>query len=484
VYLYSDNKITIEGSTDLAFTEDVFKRFAAYDWHVQRVEGDDLKGIEKAIANAKKEKNKPSIILVRTHIGCCSPNKQDTADVHGSPLGEEELKLTKEKLGWPDKKFYIPKEALYHMRKAVPGGKKDESAWKTLFSRYVKKYPALSEKWSAFSSGKLPEGWEALLPVFKPTDGPIATRSASGKVLNAIADTFPNLIGGSADLAPSNNTHLKKYSDFGPEKAGRNIHFGVREHAMAAALNGMALSRMLIPYGGTFLVFSDYMRPAIRLAALIGTHVIYVFTHDSIGLGEDGPTHQPIGHLTSLRAMPHLNVIRPADANETAEAWKVALKDSDRPHALILSRQNLPVIDRKKHASAAGLSKGGYILSDSKGTPDIILLSSGAEVHLILAAAEILRKSGTNVRVVNMACFELFESQPAAYKNRVLPPKVEKRVAVEAGATLSWYRYVGIKGEVIGIDRFGASAPAKVLFEKFGFSIDNIVNQSKKLLKK
>jgi len=484
VYLYSDNKITIEGSTDLAFTEDVFKRFAAYDWHVQRVEGDDLKGIEKAIANAKKEKNKPSIILVRTHIGCCSPNKQDTADVHGSPLGEEELKLTKEKLGWPDKKFYIPKEALYHMRKAVPGGKKNESAWKTLFSRYVKKYPALSEKWSAFSSGKLPEGWEALLPVFKPTDGPIATRSASGKVLNAIADALPNLIGGSADLAPSNNTHLKKYSDFGPEKAGRNIHFGVREHAMAAALNGMALSRMLIPYGGTFLVFSDYMRPAIRLAALIGTHVIYVFTHDSIGLGEDGPTHQPIGHLTSLRAMPHLNVIRPADANETAEAWKVALKDSDRPHALILSRQNLPVIDRKKHASAAGLSKGGYILSDSKGTPDIILLSSGAEVHLILAAAEILRKSGTNVRVVNMACFELFESQPAAYKNRVLPPEVEKRVAVEAGATLSWYRYVGIKGEVIGIDRFGASAPAKVLFEKFGFSIDNIVNQSKKLLKK
>ncbi|MBS1115613.1 MAG: cbbT [Nitrospirae bacterium] len=484
VYLYSDNKITIEGSTDLAFTEDVFKRFAAYDWHVQRVEGDDLKGIEKAIANAKKEKNKPSIILVRTHIGCCSPNKQDTADVHGSPLGEEELKLTKEKLGWPDKKFYIPKEALYHMRKAVPGGKKDESAWKTLFSRYVKKYPALAEKWSAFSSGKLPEGWEALLPVFKPTDGPIATRSASGKVLNAIADALPNLIGGSADLAPSNNTHLKKYSDFGPEKAGRNIHFGVREHAMAAALNGMALSRMLIPYGGTFLVFSDYMRPAIRLAALIGTHVIYVFTHDSIGLGEDGPTHQPIGHLTSLRAMPHLNVIRPADANETAEAWKVALKDSDRPHALILSRQNLPVIDRKKHASAAGLSKGGYILSDSKGTPDIILLSSGAEVHLILAAAEILRKSGTNVRVVNMACFELFESQPAAYKNRVLPPEVEKRVAVEAGATLSWYRYVGIKGEVIGIDRFGASAPAKVLFEKFGFSIDNIVNQSKKLLKK
>jgi transketolase len=483
VYLYSDNKITIEGSTGLAFTEDVFRRFEAYDWHVQRVEGNDLKGIEKAISNAKKEKNKPSIIIARTHIGCCSPHKQDTADAHGSPLGEEELKLTKEVLGWPNKKFYVPAEALNHMRKAVQSGKKAETAWNALFSRYSKKYPELAEKWRVFSSGKLPEGWESLLPVFKPADGAIATRSASGKVLNAIADALPNLIGGSADLAPSNNTHLKKYQDFGTAKAGRNIHFGVREHAMAAALNGMALSKMLVPYGGTFLVFSDYMRPAIRLAALIRTHVIYVFTHDSIGLGEDGPTHQPIGHLTSLRAMPHLNVIRPADANETAEAWKVALKDQDRPHALVLSRQNLPVIDRKEHASAEGVAKGGYVLSDSKGIPDIILLSSGAEVHLALGAAEILRKSGTKVRVVNMACFELFESQPLAYKNRVLPPAVEKRLAVEAGATLSWYKYVGLKGEVIGIDRFGASAPAKVLFEKFGFSVDNVVKQSQKLLK-
>jgi transketolase len=484
VYLYSDNKITIEGSTDLAFTEDVFRRFEAYDWHVQRVEGNDLKGIEKAIASAKKEKNKPSIILVRTHIGCCSPHKQDTAEAHGSPLGEEELKLTKEKLGWPDRKFFVPKEALGHMRKAIQSGKKAETAWNALFSRYSKKYPELAKKWQAFSSGKLPEGWESLLPVFKPADGAIATRSASGKVLNAIADALPNLIGGSADLAPSNNTHLKKYADFGAAKAGRNIHFGVREHAMAAALNGMALSNMLLPYGGTFLVFSDYMRPAIRLAALIGTHVIYVFTHDSIGLGEDGPTHQPIAHLTSLRALPHINVIRPADANETAEAWKVALKDSGRPHALVLSRQNLPVIDRKKHASAEGLAKGGYVLLDSKGTPDLILLASGAEVHLALGAAEILGKSGAKVRVVNMACFELFESQPAAYKNRVLPPAVEKRVAVEAGASLSWYKYVGLKGEVIGIDHFGASAPAKVLFEKFGFSVDNVVKQSQKLLKK
>lgn len=483
VYLYSDNKITIEGSTDISFTEDVAKRFEAYDWHVQHVEGDDLKGIEKAIGNAKKEKNKPSIILVRTHIGCCSPNKQDTADVHGSPLGEEELTLTKAKLGWPDRKFFIPKEALNHMRKAVRRGSEAETSWKALFSRYSKKYPELAKKWQAFSSGKLPEGWEALLPVFTPANGAIATRSASGKVLNAIAGALPNLIGGSADLAPSNNTHLKKYADFGTTKGGRNIHFGVREHAMAAALNGMALSRMLLPYGGTFLVFSDYMRPAIRLAALMGTHVIYVFTHDSIGLGEDGPTHQPIGHLTSLRAMPHLNVIRPADASETAEAWKVALKDSSRPHALVLSRQNLPVIDRKKYSPAEGLAQGGYVLSDSKGSPDIILLSSGAEVHLVLAAAEVLRNSGIKVRVVNMACFELFDRQPQNYKNRVLPPNVEKRIAVEAGATLSWHKYVGLRGEVIGIDRFGASAPAKVLFEKFGFSVDNIVKQSQKLLK-
>jgi transketolase len=484
IYLYSDNKITIEGSTDITFTEDVAKRFEAYNWHVQRVAGDDLKGIEKAIATAKKEKNKPSIILVRTHIGFGSPHKHDTADVHGSPLGEEELRLTKENLGWPDRKFYIPKEALNHMRKAVQNGKKAESAWNTLFSGYRKKHAALAEKWNAFSERKLPEGWEKLLPVFKPADGSVATRSASGKVLNSIADAFPNLIGGSADLAPSNNTYLKKYPDFGKTKGGRNIHFGVREHTMGAVLNGIALSRMLIPYGGTFLIFSDYMRPAIRVSALMGVHVIYVLTHDSVGLGEDGPTHQPIEHLTSLRAMPRLNIIRPADANETAEAWKVALKDTSKPHALILSRQNLPVIDRKKHSPASGLAKGGYILSDSKGTPDIILLASGSEVHITLAAAEILRKSGTNARVVNIASFELFESQPAAYKNRVLPPAVEKRIAVEAGSTLGWYKYAGLKGKVIGIDRFGASAPAKVIFNKLGLTVDNIVIQAKNILKK
>ncbi len=484
IYLYSDNKISIEGSTDLTFTEDVAKRFAAYAWHVQRVDGADLKGIEKAIANARKEKSRPSIILVRTHIGFGSPHKQDTAEAHGSPLGEEELKLTKRNLGWPLKKFSIPADALRHMRTAVQNGKKDESAWTAIFRNYAKKYPDLAKTWNMMISGTLPEGWEKLLPAFKPEDGSMATRSASGKVLNAIADALPQLIGGSADLAPSNNTLLKKYADFGAVKGGRNIHFGVREHAMGAILNGMALSRMLIPYGGTFLVFSDYMRPAIRLAALMETHAIYVFTHDSIGLGEDGPTHQPIGHLSSLRAMPHLYVIRPADANETAVAWKVALCDPKRPHALVLSRQNLPVLDRKRYGSAEGVAKGGYILLDCNGTPEIILLSSGAEIHPTLAVAEELQKSGVKTRVVNMASFELFDQQPEAYRKKVLPPDVEKRLAVEAAATQSWYKHVGLKGDVIGIDRFGASAPAKVLFEQFGFTKEHIAARAKKLLKR
>ena len=484
IYLYSDNKISIEGSTDLTFTEDVAKRFDAYGWHVQSVDGADLRGIEKTIAAAKKEKFRPSIILVRTHIGFGSPHKQDTAEAHGSPLGEEELKLTKQNLGWPLKKFHIPAEALSHMRKAIQKGRKDESTWTAMFRNYAKKYPVLAKTWDMLISGKLPDGWEKLLPVFKPEDGSIATRSASGKVLNALADALPQLIGGSADLAPSNNTYLKKYPDFGIAKGGRNIHFGVREHAMGAILNGMALSKMLVPYGGTFLVFSDYMRPAIRLAALMETHAIYVFTHDSIGLGEDGPTHQPIGHLSSLRAMPHLYVIRPADANETAVAWKIAITDPKRPHALVLSRQNLPVLDRKRYGSAEAVEKGGYILLDCKGTPDIILLSSGAEIHPTLAAAEELQKDGVKVRVVNMVSFELFDQQPEIYRKKVLPYAVEKRLSVEASATQSWYKYIGLKGDAIGMDRFGASAPAKVLFEKFGFTKENIAARARHLLKR
>ena len=484
VYLYSDNKITIEGPTAIAFTEDVGKRFDAYGWQVINADGSDLRQIEKAIRDSKKEKNRPSLIIVRTHIGFGSPNKQDAADVHGSPLGEAELTLTKEKLGWPQKKFYVPAPALSHMRKALPQGRAAESSWKSLMGRYSRKHPELAEKWEILSGNSLPDRWEKLVPVFRPEDGSVATRSASGKVLNALADILPQLVGGSADLAPSNNTHLKKYADFGMVKNGRNIHFGVREHAMGAIMNGMALSKMLMPYGGTFLVFSDYMRPAIRLAALMETHAIYVFTHDSIGLGEDGPTHQPIEHLSSLRAMPHLYVIRPADANETAVAWKIAIRDPKRPHALILSRQNLPVLDRKKYASAEGAAKGGYVLLDCKGTPDIILLSSGAEIHPTLAAAEELQKTGIKARLVNMVSFELFEQQTEAYKNGVLPLKVEKRLAVEAAATESWHKYVGLRGDVIGMDRFGASAPAKVLFEKFGFTRENIVARAKRLIRK
>ncbi len=485
VYLYSDNKITIEGPTDITFTEDVAKRFTAYGWQVLQAGGNDINQIEDAIKKAKKEKDRPSLIMVRTNIGFGSPNKQDTPDVHGSPLGEEELCLTKKNLCCPpNTKFCIPGAVAVHLKGAVKKGKISETAWNALMKRYSKKYPELAKEWATLSGKKLPEGWEKLLPVFSPSDGAVATRSASGKVLNAIAGALPQLIGGSADLAPSNNTYLKKYPDLGNEKRGRNIHFGVREHAMGAALNGMALSGMLIPYGGTFFVFADYMKPAIRLSSLMKQHVIYVLTHDSIGLGEDGPTHQPIEQLTALRAMPHLSVIRPADANETAVAWKAAITDKARPHALILSRQNLPVLDRQKYPAAEGLLKGGYVLSDSKGVPDIILLSSGSEIHLVLAVAESLRKDGLKTRVVNMACFEFFDAQPEAYRNKVLPPSVEARLAVEAGATLSWHKYVGLKGDIMGLDRFGASAPAKVLFEKFGFTTESIAGRAKRLLKR
>jgi transketolase len=485
IYLYSDNKITIEGSTDLSFTENVQKRFQAYGWHTERVDGYDLKAMEQAIRKAKKEKDRPSLILARTRLGYGCPGKQDCASAHGAPLGTEELGLVKRVFGFPQKHFHVPREALAHMRKAVEKGRAMESKWKELFNGYRgyrKKHPELAERWDELTSGRLPKGWAKNLPVFHPSDGPMATRSASGKVLNALADVLPQLVGGSADLAPSNNTLLKKYRDFSPNGAGRNIHFGVREHAMGAVLNGMALSGMLIPYGGTFLVFSDYLRPAERLAAIMAVRVVYVFTHDSIGVGEDGPTHQPVEHLNSLRTIPGLTVIRPADANETAEAWRLAIEHTKGPVALILSRQNLPVIDRDIYAPSQALRKGAYVVSDSKGRPEVILLSSGSEVHLCLEAAEVLRKEGRRVRVVNMASFELFEGQPEAYRNEVLPPDMEKRLAVEAGSTLGWYKYVGLKGSVLGIDRFGASAPGKVLFEKFGFTVENVVKQARGLL--
>ncbi len=485
IYLYSDNRITIEGSTDLTFTEDVEKRFLAYGWHVQRVDGNDLKQIAKAIKAARKEKKQPSLIIARTRIAFGSPNKQDTAESHGAPLGEEEVKLTKKNLGWPpNRRFYVPREALKHMRKAIDRGKAEEKKWKTLLKKYKKAYPELYKKWIEFTEGILPEGWDKDLPTFTPSDGAIATRSASGKVLNELADRLHNLIGGSADLAPSNNTYLKKYADFGVKKGGRNLHFGVREHAMGAALNGMALNGGLIPYGGTFLIFSDYMRPSIRLAAMMHQHVIYVFTHDSIGLGEDGPTHQPVEQLPSLRLIPNFTEIRPADANETREAWKIAIQHKHGPVALILTRQKLPVIDRKKYASEKGIHKGAYIIADTKGKPDIILLASGSEVHLALEAYEALKQKGINVRVVNVASFRLFEEQTTAYKNKVLPPDVTRRLAIEAASTLPWYKYVGSSGEVIGVDRFGASAPYKVMFEKYGFTVENVIKRAMALMKR
>jgi transketolase len=485
IYLYSDNKISIEGSTDLTFTEDVAMRFTAYGWHIQKVDGNDLGGLAKAIKEAQEERKKPSLILARTHIGFGSPQKQDTADAHGAPLGEDEVRLTKENLGWPlEPTFHIPEEALGHFRKAVSRGKEAEQLWQETFITYAKAHPDLAEEWQNLQNRLLPSGWEEAIPSFNNQDGPMATRSASGKVLSAVATKIPMLIGGSADLAPSNNTYLKGMGEFGRDNAGRNIHFGVREHAMGAVMNGMALSG-LIPYGGTFLIFSDYMRPSIRLAALMKQQAIYVFTHDSIGLGEDGPTHQPVEHLCSLRAIPNLKVIRPGDANETAWAWKMALENRAGPVVLALTRQKLPVIDRSRYASAEGTCRGGYVLADAEGgKPELILLSTGSEVDLTLQSFEELSRKGAAVRVVSMPCFEVFDEQPAAYRDSVLPPKVRARVAVEAAVPLGWHKYVGTDGEIIGLERFGASAPGKTNMEKLGFSVENVVSRARSLLKK
>ena len=478
VYLYSDNKISIEGSTDLAFTENVKKRFDAYKWHTIKVDGYDQRALAKAMKAAKAEKSRPSLILVRTHIGYGSPHKQDSAGAHGAPLGADELKLTKKALGVPNRSFYVPAEVKKHMREAIGEGKKLESAWSALFKKYKRKYPDLAEQWGTVSNGNLPKGWDKGLPKFKPSDGKVASRSASGKFLNAVAEKLPHLIGGSADLAPSNNTEVKGAPFFTAKKAGRNIHFGVREHAMGSAINGMALSGMLIPYCGTFLIFTDYLRPASRLSALMGLHCIYVMTHDSIGLGEDGPTHQPIEHLASYRAMPNMTVIRPADANETIEAWKVAVKHKGGPVMLALSRQGLPTVDRSTHGAASGVKMGAYVLRDTVGKPDIILISSGSEVSLCLDAAEALSKRDVKARVVSMASMELFEAQPDEYKRSVLPASVTLRIAVEAGTTFGWERYVGLEGKVMGIDTFGDSAPARELYEHFGLTVDNIVKEA------
>ncbi len=483
IYFYDDNHISIEGDTDIAFTENRTGRFVAYGWHVQRVDdGNDLEALEQALDEARKETRRPSLIAVRTHIGYGSPNKQDTAGVHGEPLGPEEINLTKDNLKWPrEPSFLVPDEVTAHFRQAVDAGRKLENRWQAAFEAYRENFEAPAAEWDRWLSGRLPDGWGNDIPVFEPDEKGLATRVASGTVLNAVAPRIANLIGGSADLAPSTKTLLSGEADYqATNYAGRNLRFGVREHAMGGILNGMALHRGIIPYGATFLVFSDYMRPAIRLAALTELKVIYVFTHDSIGVGEDGPTHQPIEHLASLRAMPNLIVIRPCDANETAEAWRAAISHRNGPVALALSRQNLPTLNRNsKYASAEGLHQGAYILNEVAGQkPDVVLIASGSEVHIALEAAARIRAKGPAVRVVSMPSWELFEAQPAEYRHRVLPPEIKAKIAIEAGSSQGWHRYVGEFGHIIALDHFGASAPSKVLYEKFGLTADCVVEKA------
>lgn len=487
ICIYDDNKISIEGSTDIAFTEDVAGRFKAYNWHVNTVEdGNDTRAILKALQEAKEEKERPSIILLRTHIAFGSPNKQDSPSAHGEPLGEEEIRLTKKNLGWPeDPAFTIPEQALDYFRGCIEKGENAQRLWKERFDNYRGSYTDLADRWTISMEGVLESDWDADLPVFTKDDGPMATRAASGKVLNAIAENLPTLMGGSADLAPSNKTLIESSHDFQKGSYdGRNIRFGVREHSMGGILSGIALHKGLIPYGGTFLVFADYMRPSIRLAGLMELPVIYVFTHDSIAVGEDGPTHQPIEHLASLRTIPGMTVIRPADASETVEAWRQAITISNGPVALILSRQKLPILDRSKYTTAADLAKGAYILVDSDGTPDIILIATGSEVHIAIEAAEMLSKKDISARVVSMPSIELFEKNSQAYMDRVLPPDVKSRLIIEAGHPMGWNRYSGIGGAVVGITRFGASAPGGKVMEKFGFTAVNIVAKALEVLNK
>lgn len=484
IYFYDDNRITIEGDTDLTFNEDVSKRFEAYGWHVQNISDvNDLEAISKAIKNAQKETNRPSLMIVRSVIGYGSPNKHDTAAAHGSPLGKDEVRLVKRNFGFdPDKNFVVPDEVLNFYRKAGQKAAKSEENWNELYKNYKNRHPDLAKEYETISSGKLPEGWEEKLPTFEPGDK-MATRKASGKTLNAIAEYFPQLIGGSADLAPSTDTNLDEYQSFTSKHPdGRNFHFGIREHAMGAVLNGMALSNYLIPYGATFLIFSDYMRPPLRLAAIMKIRPIIVYTHDSIGLGEDGTTHQPVEQLIGLRSVPSMTVIRPADANETAQAWRAAILHTEGPVAIVLTRQGIPIIDQKKYAKADGLKKGAYILSDSDGVPDIILIATGSEVHLILEAQEELKKNKIQARVVSMPCWSLFDKQDAAYREDILPKGIRKRLAVEAGSTFGWLKYVTDEGDVIGIDKFGESAPGDEVMKEYGFSVENVVKRAKTLL--
>jgi transketolase len=483
ICIYDDNKISIEGSTEITFTEDVALRFKAYHWHILSVDdGNDIDAIYNAIQAAKAQTGRPSLIVLRTHIAYGSPNKQDTADAHGAPLGEEEVRLAKKSLGLPeDALFNIPDAVRHHFSQCVESGREAEAGWQEKFQAYNKKYPDMAIKWVDAMSGFLTTGWDEDIPEFSVSDGPIATRAASGKVLNAIASRLPTLIGGSADLAPSNKTFLDTSHEFQKDAYdGRNIRFGVREHAMGGIMSGMFLHHGLRPYGGTFLVFADYLRPALRVAAIMNIPVIYVFTHDSIAVGEDGPTHQPVEHLVSLRAIPGLTVIRPADASETARAWQQALKITDGPIALILSRQKLPVL--KSNAIKDGLTKGAYVLADCDGKPDIILIGTGSEVHIIIEAKARLLEKGVAARVVSMPSWELFEKTSQEYKDRVLLPDVQTRLAVEAGSPMGWCQYVGTSGAVIGINSFGASAPGGIVMEKYGFTLEHVVQKALELI--
>jgi transketolase len=487
IVLYDDNHITIDGSTDLAFTEDVCARFAAYGWHVQRVgDGNDLEAIDAAIAAAKAETGKPSFIAVRTHIAYGSPHKQDSAGAHGAPLGPDEVTATKENLGWPlEPTFFVPDEVKAFYEEAARRGAAAHAAWNERVTAWSAADPARAQAWRDAWSRTLPAGWDADLPLFKPEDGAVATRVASGKVINALAPHLPTLIGGSADLAPSNNTIIKDAADQqAATPAGRNFHFGVREHAMAAIGNGMALHGGVRPYVATFFVFTDYMRPAFRLSAIMKQPLVYVLTHDSVGLGEDGPTHQPIEHLAMMRATPGFTDIRPADASETVEAWKIALRHDDGPVALMLTRQNLPVIDRATYAPASDVARGAYVLADAAAgaPPELILIASGSEVQLALAAHERLVAEGVRSRVVNMASFRLFGDQDEDYRESVLPASCSRRLAVEAGASFGWRRWIGDAGEMIALDRFGASAPGGTIFEQLGFTAENVYQRAKALL--
>ena len=482
IVLYDSNQVSIEGSTSLAFTEDVSARFRAYGWHVQEVgDANDLDAVEDAISKARIEIDRPSLIVVHSHIGYGSP-KQDSASSHGAPLGPEAARATKEKLGWPlQPEFYVPAQALEHMRLAVERGKVLEQEWNVEFLRWKEECRERAAEWQIFMSGRLPAGWDAHLPQFSPNDPPIATRKASGKTINAIADGVPFLFGGSADLAPSNNTYMTGKGDFEPGSyAGRNVHFGVREHVMGAALNGLAEHGGIRPFGGTFLVFSDYMRPPIRLAAMMKLPVIYVFTHDSIGIGEDGPTHQPVEHLPALRAIPGLTVIRPADARETVEAWRLTMEWDKGPVALILTRQSLPILDLDQAKIADGVRRGAYALDENRD-PDVQILATGSEVHLALEAKKALAEEGIRAQVVSMPSWEIFEAQLEKYRKSVLIPGKPK-IAVEAAYPLGWEKWVGEHGAVIGLRRFGASAPGKIVMEKLGFNVPNVVEHAKKLL--